>query len=85
MDISKHKELDAWGFIFLSANIDTAKEAARFGINADHAANYHADSKGTFMIYETMCEAIRHVRQCTAPLSADWKQSIEKDYKNRIK
>lgn len=81
--ISRQKEKYGWEFLFLGANIDAAREAARFGINADRAANYHADHQGTGVIYETVSEAICHVRSCAAPLSADWKAKIDKDYKGR--
>ena len=83
--IERQKEKYGWEFIFLGANIDATKEAARFGIGADRAANYHADSKGTNVIYETVSEAITQVRCCAAPLSADWKRRVDEDYKNRGK
>ena len=83
--IERQKEKYGWEFLFLGANIDAAKEAARFGIGADHAANYHADSEGTNVIYETVSEAITQVRCCAAPLSADWKQQVDEDYKKRGK
>ena len=81
--IERQKEKYGWEFLFLGANIDAAKEAARFGIRADFAANYHADSKGTGVIYETVSDAICHVRKCAAPLAADWKRRVEDDYNNR--
>lgn len=83
--IESQKEKYGWEFLFLGANIDAAKEAARFGIDADRAANYHADSEGTNVIYETVSEAITQVRCCAAPLSADWKQKVDADYKKRGK
>ena len=83
--IERQKEEYGWEFLFLGANIDAAKEAARFGIGADRAANYHADSEGTNVIYETVSEAITQVRCCAAPLSADWKQRVDEDYKKRGK
>ena len=83
--IERQKDKYGWEFLFLGANIDAAKEAARFGIGADHAANYHADSEGTNVIYETVSEAITQVRCCAAPLSADWKQQVDEDYKKRGK
>ena len=83
--IERQKEKHGWEFLFLGANIDAAREAARFGIGADRAANYHADSKGTNVIYETVSEAITQVRCCAAPLSADWKQRVDDDYKRRGK
>jgi hypothetical protein len=81
--IQRQKEKYGWEFLFLGANIDAAKEAARFGIGADRAANYHADRQGTSVIYETVNDAICHVRQCAAPLAADWKQKVDADYKKR--
>ena len=71
-----------WEFLFLGANIDAAREAARFGIRADRAADYYADSKGTGVIYESVCEAVSQVR-CCAPLAADWKKAIDRDYQER--
>jgi uncharacterized protein YegL len=81
--IERQKERYGWEFLFLGANIDAAKEAARFGIRADFAANYHADSKGTGVIYDTVNDAICQVRQCSAPLSANWKNRVDEDYKSR--
>ena len=83
--IERQKEKYGWEFLFLGANIDAAKEAARFGIDADRAANYHADSEGTNVIYETVNEAICYVRSCSVPLAADWKQKVDADYKKRGK
>ena len=83
--IQRQKERYGWEFLFLGANIDAAREAARFGIGADRAANYHADSEGTNVIYKTVSEAICHVRQCAAPLSANWKQTVDEDYLKRRK
>ena len=80
--IQRQKEKYGWEFIFLGANIDAAKEAARFGIGADRAANYHADHQGTAVIYEAVSEAICNVRACR-PMSADWKKKVDADYKKR--
>ena len=81
--IEEKKEKYGWEFIFLGANIDAAKEAARFGIDPTFAADYHADTLGTEVLYETVGEAISHVRACTAPLSATWKQQVDQDFKKR--
>ena len=83
--IERQKEKYGWEFLFLGANIDAAKEAARFGIGADRAANYHADRQGTGVIYEAISEAVCRVRNCAAPLSANWKESVERDYAERGK
>jgi uncharacterized protein YegL len=83
--IQRQKEQHGWEFLFLGANIDAAKEAARFGIQADRAANYHADSKGTSVIYESVSEAIHHVRNFAAPLPQNWKKRVDEDYLKRGK
>ena len=83
--IEKQKGKYGWEFLFLGANIDAAREAARFGIGADHAADYHADSQGTDVIYKTVNEAICQVRACPAPLQANWKDRIDADFKKRKK
>lgn len=81
--IERQKEKYGWEFLFLGANIDAAREAARFGIHADRAANYHADHIGTEVIYETVSEAVSQVRACAAPLQANWKKRIDEDFKKR--
>lgn len=80
--IQHEKETYGWEFLFLGANIDAAREAARFGIAPDRAANYRADHQGTGVIYETVSEAVCQVR-CAAPLSAKWKKKIDEDYQGR--
>ena len=80
--IEQQKTKYGWEFLFLGANIDAAKEAARFGISADHTANYHADHKGTAIIYEAVSEAVCNVR-ANRPMTADWKKKVDADYKKR--
>ena len=80
--IEGQKARYGWEFLFLGANLDAAREAARFGISADRAANYHADSAGTEVIYEAVSEAVCQVRSC-APLAADWKERIDEDFRGR--
>ncbi|MBR4888988.1 MAG: hypothetical protein IKU17_07575, partial [Clostridia bacterium] len=79
--IEYEQEKYGWEFLFLGANIDAAKEAARFGIREDHAANYHADRKGTAVIYEAMEDAMCSVR-ASRPLT-DWKRRVDEDYRKR--
>ena len=83
--IEKQKAQYGWEFLFLGANIDAAREAARFGIQADRAADYHADHRGTAVVYETVSDAIGHIRTCPAPLQASWKQKVDADYRKRKK
>ena len=80
--IERQKEKYGWEFLFLGANIDAAREAARFGIHADRAVNYHCDSKGTALNYEVVAETICDVRACR-PIHADWKKRIDEDFRKR--
>ena len=80
--IQRQKEKYGWEFIFLGANIDAAKEAARFGIDPDRAANYHADHEGTAVIYKAVSEAVCELRSCR-PMTTEWRHSIDEDYKKR--
>ena len=80
--IRRQKEEYGWQFLFMGANIDAAKEAARFGIDRDHAADYHADHRGTAVIYEAMSEAVCAVR-AGRPMSKEWKRRIEQDFAGR--
>ena len=82
--IQRQKEKYGWEFIFLGANIDAAREAARFGIDADHSADYHADRKGTAAVYEAVNDAVCNVRSAR-PMQANWKRKVDEDYKNRGK
>ena len=82
--IERQKEKYGWEFIFLGANIDAAKEAARFGIGADRAVRYQCDSEGTALNYEVISEAVSSVRACpAAPLAAGWKDRIVADFRRR--
>ena len=81
--IRRQQERYGWEFLFLGANIDAAREAGRFGIRPECAADYHADSRGTRVIYESLSQAVCQVRTCAAPLRADWKKEIDRDFKGR--
>ena len=84
--IERQKEKYGWEFIFLGANIDAAKEAARFGISADRAVRYESDHEGTALNSEVISEAVSCMRACpSAPLAAGWKARIEADFKRRGK
>ena len=73
-----------WEFIFLGANIDAIETAARFGIDADRAANYHADSEGTRLNYKVVSEVVCEMRACN-PIPANWKAEIDEDFERRKK
>ena len=82
--IKRQKEKYGCEFIFMGANIDAAREAARFGIGADRAVNYNADSVGTAVIYEAVSEAVCSVR-ASKPMSDAWRRKVDEDYKKRGK
>jgi len=82
--IEHQKTKYGWEFIFLGANIDAIATAARFGISADRAANYHADSEGTLLNYQAVSNVVSELR-ANKPIDASWKESIEADFKNRSK
>ncbi|MBE6929891.1 MAG: VWA domain-containing protein [Ruminococcaceae bacterium] len=81
--IQRQKEKHGWEFLFLGANIDAVETARQFGIGKDRAVNYHADSAGTRLNYEVLGRAISKMRTNHAPLSADWKESIDADFAAR--
>lgn len=80
--IRRQKEKYGWEFLFLGANIDAIREAARFGIGADRAVNYKCDEAGTALNYEVIGEAVCSVR-AAGSLSADWKRRIDEDVQKR--
>ncbi len=80
--IARQTEKYGWEFLFLGANIDAAKEAARFGIDADRAVNYKCDKEGTALNYEVISVVVCSVRS-TQALSADWKRRIDEDVEKR--
>ncbi len=71
-----------WEFIFLGANIDAAREAARFGIGKSNAVTYKADSQGTALNFDVISETVAHVR-AGAPMKANWKDRVEADVRRR--
>jgi uncharacterized protein YegL len=76
------RKADGWEFLFIGANIDAVETAKHFGISEERAVNYHADRKGTRVLYDTVANAVGCVRKC-APLQADWCEEIDKDFKSR--
>lgn len=80
--IERQKREHGWEFLFVGANIDAVQTAKRFGIAEDRAVNYHADCKGTRVVYETLSKAVCSVRN-SAPMGADWAADINADYESR--
>jgi len=80
--VERQKEKYGWEFLFIGANIDSVETAGRFGINADRAVNYHADEKGTRVLYDTVAETVCCMR-ANAPLQSDWSKNINEDFEKR--
>ena len=82
--IERQKEKYGWEFLFIGANIDAVETAARYGIGADRAVNYHSDSEGTRLNYEVVSETISCMRE-SRPIGSGWKRKIEAAFKGRNK
>ncbi len=80
----EQKKKIGWEFLFLAANIDAVQTAARFGIGADRAVNYHADHVGTQTIYEAVSETVCQLR-ASEPIDENWSKKIDEDFRNRKK
>lgn len=80
--IERQKNKYGWEFLFIGANIDAVETATRYGISEDRAVNYHADEKGTAVLYESVACAVSEVR-ANRPLSSKWKKSIDRDFNSR--
>lgn len=80
--IERQKKEYGWEFLFIGANIDAVETARNFGIGADRAVNYHADKKGTGVLYDAVSKTVGQMR-ASVPLSADWSKEIQEDFENR--
>lgn len=80
--IEHEKDKYGWEFIFLGANIDAVETADRFGIAPDRAQNYHADSRGVELNFDTVSAAVSSFRKCSVMPPA-WSRDIEEDFRSR--
>lgn len=80
--IEHEKEKYGWEFLFIGANIDSVETARHFGIGADRSVNYHADSLGTAVVFETVSETVCNMR-ANVPLAPSWSDNINQDYNGR--
>ena len=76
------KKEEGWEFLFIGANIDAIETANDYGISADRAVNYNADSQGTGVVFEAVSETVAKFRggQKVAPC---WSKKTNDDYNNR--
>ena len=80
----EEKKEQGWEFLFLGANIDAAREAARFGIDEDCAADFICDEKGTQLNFEAIGDAVCEAR-AARPIQRSWKRKITEDFQKRKK
>lgn len=81
--ISK-KEKKGWEFIFIGANIDAAAAASDIGIREERAVNYHADARGTAVLFKSVNKAVGNARACfEAPMDNSWREDIDEDMQSR--
>ncbi|MAT42264.1 MAG: hypothetical protein CL609_07985 [Anaerolineaceae bacterium] len=80
--IERQKTNYGWEFIFLGANIDAVQTAGRFGISADRAVEYLADSEGTNLNFRVMSAAVAEFRE-KRKISEEHFEEIRNDVKKR--
>ena len=79
----QHQEKEhGWEFLFIGANIDAVDTASKIGIRKDRAVNYHADRKGTKVLYDALATPISRMR-AGANIEQDWSDKISKDFNDR--
>ncbi len=76
------KKKEGWEFIFLGANIDAARTAGMFGVDANRSANFHNDTMGIEANYRAIARAVGAFRQ-KAALDGNWAEEINEDYNKR--
>ncbi len=82
--IKRIQEEKGWEFLFIGANIDAVETARHFGIAEDRAVNYHADKKGTRVVYECVGKALGSLRaNASACMPAKWSEDIAEDFASR--
>ncbi len=76
--IERQKEKYGWEFLFIGANIDAVHTAGNFGIGADRAVNYRADSQGTEILFNTVSDTVCCMRD-SRPIDNNWGKRISED------
>jgi hypothetical protein len=80
--VEHEKEKYGWEFIFLGANIDAAETAGQFGIDPDHASDYHADHAGTALSWGVVGATLSSYRAGKGVVR-NWKDKLEEDFRKR--
>lgn len=80
----KDKQALGWQFIFLGANIDAVETAAKYGVDASSAVDYHADAGGMKVAYDAVSRGVDLLRKkVRLSESADWRRSADEDFEGR--
>ncbi len=80
--IRHQKDTQGWEFLFMGANIDAVKEAARFGIQKDRATQFISDNEGVSLNFQVMSDVVSTFRD-GQEITEDWAKPIQKDVKWR--
>ncbi len=80
--IERQKSKYGWEFLFIGANIDAVGTAESFGIERSRAVNYHADKKGTKVVYDAISAPLTSMR-CKGRINDNWSEEIAEDFNNR--
>lgn len=81
--VEKEKEKYGWEFLFIGANIDAEQAAVNIGFSRERAVNYHADSQGTAVVFDSICAPVTACRACEE-IDDNWSENIKKDYSSRV-
>lgn len=82
--MEKNNNITELVFILDRRTLSCTRMHGSYGIDVDRAVNYHADKKGTKIVYDAVAEAVCSVR-ASRPLNTDWSEEIDKDYQGRRK
>ena len=80
--IQRQTDRYGWEFLFIGANIDAIVTAESFGIEQSRAVNYHADKKGTEVLYDAISAPLTAMRS-KGRIDDNWSEEIEEDFNNR--
>ena len=80
-ELIESRKKNGWEFLFLGANIDAVATAGSFGISAERAVRYCADSVGTQVNFCAMSKAISSVR-CGSAVDEDWAEEAREYYES---
>lgn len=80
--IERQRSKYGWEFLFIGANIDAIVTAESFGIEQSRAVNYHADKKGTEVLYDAISAPLTAMRS-KGRIDDNWSEEIEEDFNNR--